>query len=346
MKTICNQSLLAFAIVAVSLAMAAPAVADPLVGRDVLKFAQRPMIDTVIPGSDERFHGHDEFSTAYSVFDATGQISGYTGNYMADDFADKFTTPVVHVKWWGSYLNRPTTHPDPVQRFLISFEKDVPAGPSPTNPFDFSHPGEPLLNQIVSLVPAGGVLTPGSGTYTEKVAGPVSRDGPIYEYNAELHLNKEFPQESDTVYWLKIVALVDVPTDTPADQRIQWGWHNRDYTIHNPLASTPPGVVPGEFPDGVIGVPAIPIWHFQDDAVHGSLNVFLDPTMPIMPRVEQSNVYEPQKYLPPWDGPSIIGAHSKDLAFELYTVPEPAACMLMLVGVAGGILLRRRHRAV
>ena len=65
---------------------------------------------------------------------------------MADDFADKFKSPVVHVKWWGSYLNNFTTPNIPVNKFLISFESDVP-DPNPTNPEDFSHPGEPLLNR-------------------------------------------------------------------------------------------------------------------------------------------------------------------------------------------------------
>ncbi len=321
--------------------------ADPIDGRDILKFSQRPMFDTVIPPFPNHFNGHNEFSTAYSVFDATGNISGYFGIFMADDFADEFKTPVVHVKWWGSYLHQPTGIPDPfVRRFLISFEKDVPVN-DPNNTLPFSHPGEPLLNQIVSRVPAGGVLTPGSGTFTETPFWPVSRDGPIYEYNAELHLGKEFPQDPNTVYWLKIVALVDVPTDTPVEQAIQWGWHNRDYTIKNTLASTPPLVFPGEGPDGVIGAPPIDIWHFQDDAVRGVVSVAFDANDPmtrIMPFVSQFN-FDDQNYLPPWDGPSQIVSHSKDLAFELYTIPEPATLMLFVVAFVGCGFVRRRHRA-
>jgi hypothetical protein len=49
---------------------------------------------------------------------------------MADDFADKFSSPVVHVKWWGSYLNKFTTPNFPVDKFLISFESDIPAAPN------------------------------------------------------------------------------------------------------------------------------------------------------------------------------------------------------------------------
>lgn len=329
--------------IAIAICFSGAAVADPIDGRDILKFSQRPMADTmisIVPGVVETFNGHDEFSTAYSTFDAAGNIDGYVGNFMADDFADKFATPVVHVKWWGSYLHRPTTHPEPVQTFLISFEEDVPVGPD--NPF--SHPGDPLLNQIVSL-DADGVLTAGEGTYTETIFHPVSVDGPIFEYNAELHLGKEFLQKPNDVKWLKIVALVDVPTDTPADQRIQWGWHNRDYTIPNPLASSPPAVIPGEGPVGIIGVPPVPIWHFQDDAVSGIVNVDIDPNDPmtrIMPDVFQFN-FDDQNYLPPFDGPSIIGQFSKDLAFELYTIPEPATLMLVLVAFVGCGFVRPRR---
>jgi hypothetical protein len=177
----------------------------------------------------------------------------------------------------------------------------------------------------------------------------------LYEYNAELHLDKEFFQDPDKVYWLKIVALVDLPAglpwpepDQPPTFAPRWGWHNRDYTIHDPLASTPPAVNPGEHLDGVIGPPAAgtPIWHFQDDAVTG--RVFVNPNIPggdIMPRVEQGE-YRPTRYLAGADGPPIIADFSKDLAFELYTIPEPAAGALLLVGLAGTLIIRRRCRLV
>ena len=332
---------------ALAMCLAGVAASDPLPGRDVLKFQQLPMAGTPIPdpgspGGIGIFDGHDELSTAYPALDSTGNFIGYHGRFMADDFADRFESPVVHVKWWGSYLHRPTNIPDPfVRRFLISFESDIPA--SATNPF--SQPGEPLLNQIVTLAP---LLTPGSGTFTEKLFWPTSVDGPIYEYNAELHLGKEFRQEPDTVYWLKIVALVDAPPEIPLEERLAWGWHNRDYTKMDPLASVPPAVVPGEHiagflpsPDGV----EIPIWHFQDNAVDGFVFVGIDPNNPmtqIMPFVQQ-DVRGPNNYLPPWDGPSLIGQFSKDLAFELYTIPEPASIVLIALACAAfGSTVRRR----
>lgn len=328
------------------------AVADPIVGRDMLKFSQKPMDGTTIVtpnGNTQRFWGHDELSTAYSTVTATGQ-SPYVGRFMADDFADKLTSPVVHVKWWGSYLNNFTSNTFPVDKFLISFESDVPA----TAAGGFSHPGQPLLSQVVRRGP----ILPGSGTFTEKAISP---GGPplgetLYEYNAELNLGKEFLEKQDTVYWLKIVAMVDVPPGVNVPDPSQpptflprWGWHNRDYTINDPLASTSPAVSPGEFLNGTIG-PApggAPIWHFQDDAVTGlvSIDTMSTPMGAVMPIVTQTNM-SPTHYLPLADGPQIIVEYSKDLAFELYTVkiPEPATCALMLLGMVVGIMHRRPTR--
>jgi len=322
---------------ALAMCLSRVVVADPLPGQ-FLKFQQRPMAGTFVPnpGGPEIFNGHDEGSTAYSMVDATGQIIGYEGRFMADDFADEFKSPVVHLKWWGSYLNDQTVPPGlGVRRFLISFESDIPA----TSANDFSRPGTPLLNQIVTL-DSDSVLTPGSGTFTERIFHPVSIDGPIYEYNAELHFGKEFRQEPDKVYWLKIVALVDAPPTVPPEQRLRWGWHNRDYTIFDPLASPLP--VPGEHNQFPMG--PFPVWHFQDDAVDGSVFVGINPSDPmtqIMPFVQQT-VRGPNDYLPLVDGPSIIGMFSKDLAFELYTVPEPACATLLVIALAALPWRRRR----
>ena len=161
-----------------------PAMGDPLPG-EVLKFQQLPLDNLAIQGAI--YNGHDERSIAYATFDATGNFVNWQGGYMADDFADKVGTPVVHVKWWGSYINGPAPA-TPVQQFLISFETDVPAQPGVP-----SHPGTPLLSQIVTL----GALAPGSGTFTETlVNGNVPEH--LYSYNAELKL--PFAEANDTVY--------------------------------------------------------------------------------------------------------------------------------------------------
>lgn len=347
MNAIRKRSLLIVAVIA-AVFVPTPAPATPLPGRDVLKFSQQPMDGTSIVspnGTVQRFWGHDELSTAYSTVGAAGPTP-YRGTFMADDFADKFSSPVVHVRWWGSYLNNFVSPNFPVDKFLVSFESDVPAGPN----IPFSRPGTPLLNQIVRRGP----LAPGSGTFTE---APISGGGPplgetLYEYNAELHLGREFKQDRDTVYWLKVVALVDLPPGIIIDPNQpptfvpRWGWHNRDYTLINPLASTAPSVVPGEYIDGFLGpVPGgTPIWHFQDDAVTGRLVVdhLSTATGQIAPLIDQAG-YQPTRYLSLADGPPGIGEFSKDLSFELFTVPEPGTGVLLLGG-PGYILLSRSRR--
>ena len=335
--------------------------ADPLPGRDLLKFSQEPMVATQIPHLDGTVHvyqGHDELSTAYGFPQGPPPTlpAFYQGRFMADDFADNFNSPVVHVKWWGSYLDAqgPQNPQMPVDKFLIAFESDIPADPN--DPFPYSRPGTPLLTQVVNR----GALAAGSGTFTESlVRGPDPILGEsLYEYNAELHLGKEFFQKADTVYWLKIVAMVDVPAGITFDPFnppnnaafpvTRWGWHNRDYTIQDTLAS--PNVSPGEFIEGFVEGTT----HFQDDSVQGDVRIHTQGLgTPLMPFIDQANMF-PQKYIDGVDGPGMgsipgtqnIGSFSKDLAFKLYTiqVPEPGTCLMLLIGCIGVCGVGRRTR--
>ena len=311
------------ALLAVVALACSSALGDPLPGQ-VLKFQQLPMISTTVgdptPTDAAVYYGHDERSTARLV-PGTPQ---YQGVAMADDFADLFDTPVVHVRWWGSYLNE-KDNPDgflKARKFLISFETDVPAGTDG----NFSHPGTPLQSEVVSLGP----LSPGSGTFTESLVRPADPllGESLYMYNAELAL--PFDQNPDTVYWLKIVALDDQADPT---QTLDWGWHNRDYTIFDQFASSPPNVLPGESLVGQIPLnngTADPIWHFQDDSVSSQVVITSTDLGELF--VEQSQ-YQPQRYVSPYDGPELIGEYSKDLAFELYTYPVPEPSTLALIGV-------------
>ena len=350
--------------VAAVLLAAGTTFADPLPGQ-VPKFVQKPMVETFIEGIV--YYGHDEESTVYNnAAFLTGEPGLppqypllYSGNYVADDFADESRMPVVHVQWWGSYMYENYLN-IPIKKFLISFEKDVPV--SATNPYDFSHPGDPILNQIVEL-DASGALTTGSGMFTERLVLPAPpANEALYVYNAELAL--PFEQEPNTVYWLKIAAMVDV--DDFNDDGIvnaldlavapRWGWHNRDYTQNNPLASTPPLVNPGEDVVGTLN-DGTEVWHFQDDAVANSPESGLEVTVynpdePCNVDVNQLLVpdvppfignFVPQSYRPGMDGPPEIGEYSKDLAFALYApVPEPST--IVLIGLGAICLLAARRR--
>ena len=304
--------------------------ADPLQLRDFLKFDQEPMINTTIAANGQIgiYHGHDEISTIYGPgTNATQPI--YQGSFMADDFSDTVSRPVVHVTWWGSYHGVSAAPQPPVQQFLIAFDSDNPATPG-----QFSYPKAPIQAEVVN----SGALAPFSGTFTETPTNVVDINGdPIYKYNAELA--NPFPEQANTVYWLKIAAVVGGnPPVPPGPGVINWGWHNRDYTIKDLLAAP---VSPGEVNEGTA---ANPIWHFQDDAVQGRLTY--SPTgVGINQQVIQTNPL-PQNYIDLMDGPTGIGNHSKDLAFRLYTtqVPEPATCMLMAIGLVGVFATRRRSR--
>src|SRR5262249_15573822 len=147
-----------------------------------------------------------------------------------------------------------------VQKFLIAFESDVPKGPGQP----FSQPGTVLSAQVVTP----GAISPQSGTFTEQL---INGNMPEHLFQYNVDLKTPFPEVANTVYWLKIVALVDPTTEG----NIDWGWHNRDWGIQDPLASTVPS--PGEFDEGPVVTsngPA-PVWHFQDDAVNGRVDVSL-----------------------------------------------------------------------
>src|SRR5262245_10582100 len=109
--------LLTLAAVCAATISATSAQADPLAG-EVPKFAQQPMVNTALGGAI--YFGHDELSTAYG--DISQPTVSYVGKFMADDFADKFSTPVVHLSWWGSYINdNIAAAPQPhVKKFLIA----------------------------------------------------------------------------------------------------------------------------------------------------------------------------------------------------------------------------------
>lgn len=339
---------------------AATATADPLPGRDLLKFGQRPMVQTSIFG--QTFEGHDELSTAYapiSTIQPAPPNTQYRGVFMADDFADTLSTPVVHVKWWGSYMNQSLQHGH-IQKFLIAFENDVPAGTGMW-PFSYPDPNGPIHSQIVTVTT--NPLTPQSGQFTEKLinVGTVGVVEDLYEYNAELAI--PFPQQADTVHWLKIVALVDhaqnIIPGTPGAAVPQWGWHNRDYTQQNTSSYVSTVPLPGENQQG--NPAQFPIWHFQDDAVSGQINVNtitntsgVQQIAPVNGVVQFDTSFNDEYYIDNIDGigngiiPGFqgISQYSKDLAFELYTVqvPEPASLALMAAGFAGAVACQRRMR--
>jgi hypothetical protein len=360
-----NFRRLSLAVVCATLGSSAGlALGDPLPG-EVLKFYQAPLNNAVPiypPGSvptpldipaSPKFPGHDELSTA--SLSTAGQ-GVYTGTMMADDFGDTFTTPIVHVMFWGSYMNgyNPlnTANGGFVQRFLINFYTENPGSAANGLP---SSPRTLYSSQIVT---ATNVLTPGDGKFTETpVAGttgaPGTGDSSLYQYNAELRVPAPEPVQDiltggsgqvapgpvGTVDWISIVALTGGSAD--GNPAIHWGWHDRDYGIFDPLAigANPTGPGENNLNPGLANPPGQPVWHFQDDAVSNNTFSF-NPTTTVS---SVTGAYVPQLYIPGVDI-AATQPYSKDLAFALYTtsVPEPASLGLMAIGAL--TVMRRRRR--
>ena len=53
---------------------------------------------------------------------------------------------------------------------------------------------------------------------------------------------------------------------------VQWGWHNRDYTIPDPYAAPPGDMIIGTNDTGQ------PVFHYLDDAVTGDVTYI--PSVP------------------------------------------------------------------
>jgi len=130
---------------------------------------------------------------------------------VADDFISEDESPVVAVRWWGSYLGYDGYPPPDYQPpggfsvpFHISFYTDVPFGADPKTPW--SHPGELLLEQVV---------------YAQEEEFAVVDDPEfVFMYNA--YLKTPFyqgryhePTGKPTIFWIAIDRL----------DRKDWGWH-------------------------------------------------------------------------------------------------------------------------
>jgi hypothetical protein len=301
-----------------SLALAgSTAVAEPLTGQ-MLYFEQLPLNGGLAPSAGgAEYPGHAELSTATPGF----LNITYSGPSMADDFAVSTSSPIVHVEWWGSYLD-PGSNLDGVQAFLISFE--VPG--TEDSP---SYPGVAVASQIVTK----GALATGSGTFTETaIPTDPGAAAQLFGYSAELSIPTVLL--TDQQYWLRIVALVN-PT---SDGDMQWGWQNRDYGLTDLYATTIP--IPGEHL--VTNDLDLTMWHYQDDAMSGEVTIFPVPDTLLAGVVP--GAHTAQNYVNGSDGPVGINQYGKDMAFRLYAMPEPSTLALIAMGGAALALAAYRRR--
>ena len=158
----------------------------------------------------------------------------------ADDWQCTSNTPVTGVVWWGSYIGygyqpcdcQQMTPPRQPDYFLLSIWTNVP-NPDPTDPRNFSHPGEKIWEyQAVSF----DEVMVGFDKHPEK--GEPARIGfePVYRYTVQLPQASYFTQKGDNgVYWLSIVAVYN----DPKSMVYPWGWTNHDCTAWKGPAQDP-----------------------------------------------------------------------------------------------------------
>lgn len=254
----------------------------------------------------------------------TGPVPPPPNWIIADDFRDPFDTQVLTVRWWGSYVGE-TFGPDPnggaivplfgpgsEDGYVFSFFTDQPADPLIT---PFSRP-DFLLATYFAPFPAVTIMPTGHKGW----------DGhDIFQYEVNLqdtHLEHAQPGIADEIgfnqvpgetYWLAINAEVGhtIEVVTLPDGTTDWIEVDTGKFAQ-------PGVDPLN-PDGHFWG-----WHtspefFNDVATMGHL--LMGPGGEwIYPREDWQPI-QPNHFL-------------TDMAFELLTVPEPATCMLMMIGLA------------
>jgi hypothetical protein len=149
------------------------------------------------------------------------------GMIVADDWLCDDGDPITEIHFWGSYLDPsgqshweqsnpgppdfPLPPPPGVEKFVISFHKDVPAGVDPNMPW--SHPGELIRLDEVE-------------TFFERYWDSVPHMGPEglpwweHKFYYIVRLEKPFEQETGNIYWLDVSA---VPAPQPEADWV-WGW--------------------------------------------------------------------------------------------------------------------------
>ncbi len=297
----------------------------------VVKYSQLPgyLLDPVNPsGHGENIPSDIDWNIANSP-DILQQLQG--PNWIAaDDFQDPFDTPVLTVRWWGSYFG-PTFQSDPTgtnvpifgpgseDGYVLSFFTDRPAVTIPGTPIGIpSQPEELLASYIAPLDVVK--ITP---------TGQIGWDNhEIWEYQVDLmdaHLEHAvagmadpdgFNQLPGEIYWLAINAevghtLIEV---TQADGTVSWVEQDTG-KFAQPNANHPEGHFWG--------------WHtspevFNDDAAMGHL--LMGPGGEWIYPEDSWNPIDAQH------GPA-------SMAFQLLTIPEPASAILL--GLGGLAIMKR-----
>jgi hypothetical protein len=133
---------------------------------------------------------------------------------LADDFRCMETGWIKDIHFWGAWRHGDVGQ---VQTFWLSLHSDIPAD---QNPDGYSKPGETLREWEISDWTAVPIDPPTmEGWYDPATNDTFPEDHYAYfQYNVFLPEADWFPQDSGTIYWLNISAIVQDPVNT------QWGW--------------------------------------------------------------------------------------------------------------------------
>lgn len=137
--------------------------------------------------------GFTDPQTIYGV----DRLSDHTvGAVMANDWLCDDGSPIVAVRWWGSYIGQSAVDPTPfVNAFDISIHASVGTHP-------FSLPSDSALELYTSV------------TAQQEFVGYDEVGDAVYRYDA--YLPSPYPQQMGVEYFLDI----DLPTGQ------NWGWHD------------------------------------------------------------------------------------------------------------------------
>ena len=133
---------------------------------------------------------------------------------LADDFMCTETGWIKDIHFWGSWRHE---EPGVIQQFVLSLHSDIPSDQSGTG---YSMPGEMLHEWVItswSEVPHNPPTL--EGWYNPMTSFVFPDDHYLYyQYNVFLDEMDWFHQDSGTIYWLSISAIVEDPINS------QWGW--------------------------------------------------------------------------------------------------------------------------
>jgi hypothetical protein len=161
-----------------------------------------------MPGDDHKMH-----------FPQLPDVMGWDVNAtipveLADDWRCSETGWVKDIHFWGSWRD---DYESEITTFILNIYSDIPANP-PDIPF--SHPGVLLWSDTnTTFIVTPPFETPDVEGWYDKMAGYFLPDNHFhyYQYNIYLDTADWFMQDSGTIYWLSVTAIVSNP-------ETQWGW--------------------------------------------------------------------------------------------------------------------------